>query len=366
VDGVNDDDSLVRVLDEDGVPVAEDAVPDLDEETLVDIYRDMRLTRHFDERAITLQRQGRIGTFASAAGQEGAQVGSTYALSDDDWILYQYREHGAVVVRDLDADYLSYWMGHESGNAGLADKHVFPLNIAIADHLPHAVGMSWASKLTGDDGVTVVHFGDGATSEGDFHEAMNFAGVFDTPTVFFCNNNGWAISHPVERQTASDTIAVKADAYGMEGVRVDGMDPLACYKVTKEAVDRARDPAEGESRPTLIEAVSYRYGAHTTADDPSAYRDETEVERWKDRDPIDRFEAFLRRTGRLDDERDAEIRARIEDHVAAIIEAAAEVEREPASMFDHAYADLPPELRRQRAGFLDILDRYGDEAFLRD
>jgi pyruvate dehydrogenase E1 component alpha subunit len=144
------------------------------------------------------------------------------------------------------------------------------------------------------------------------------------------------------------------------------MDPLACYKVTKEAVDRARDPGADETRPTLIEAVTYRYGAHTTADDPSVYRDDEEVERWKDRDPLARFESFLRRTDRLDDDLDAEIRAGIEDHVAAIIEASAEVAADPSSMFDHAYAELPPELRRQRAGFLDVLDRYGDEAFVRD
>jgi len=361
-----DPDEFVRVLDEEGRVVDEAAMPDLDDETLVGMYRDMRLTRHFDQRAINIQRQGRIGTFASGAGQEGAQIGSTYALAPDDWILYQYREHGAVVVRDLDAGYLEYWMGHESGNASLADRHVFPLNIAIADHLPHAVGMAWASKLKDDGRATVVHFGDGATSEGDFHEAMNFAGVFDTPTVFFCNNNGWAISHPVENQTASDTIAVKADAYGMEGIRVDGMDPLACYAVTKEAVERARDPEAGETRPTLIEAVTYRFGAHTTADDPTVYRDDAEVERWKERDPLQRFEAFLRRTGRLDDERDAAIQADIEEHVAAVIDEASETEADPESMFDHAYADLPPELQRQREGFLSMLSAYGDEAFLRE
>jgi pyruvate dehydrogenase E1 component alpha subunit len=361
-----DDGEFVRVLDEDGRVVDAGTMPDLSDETLVGMYRDMRLTRHFDRRAINVQRQGRIGTFASAAGQEGAQVGSTYALADDDWILYQYREHGAVVVRGLDAGYLEYWMGHESGNASLADKHVFPLNIAIADHLPHAVGMSWASKLKGDDRAAVVHFGDGATSEGDFHEAMNFAGVFDTPTVFFCNNNGWAISHPVENQTASDTIAVKADAYGVPGVRVDGMDPLACYAVTAEAVERARNPADGETRPTLIEAVTYRFGAHTTADDPTVYRDDEEVEAWKERDPLARFEAFLRRTDRLDDELDADIQAAVEDHVATIIDESSEFEADPESMFDDAYAELPPALRRQREGFLSMLDRYGDEAFLRE
>ena len=361
-----DDGDFVRVLDESGTVVDEAAMPDVDDETLVGMYRDMRLTREFDRRVITLQRQGRVGTFASGAGQEGAQVGSTYALHDDDWILYQYREHGSVVVRDLDAGYLEYWMGHESGNASLAEKGVFPLNISIASHLPHAVGMSWASKLKGDDRAAVVHFGDGATSEGDFHEAMNFAGVFDTPTVFFCNNNGWAISHPVENQTASATIAQKADAYGMAGVRVDGMDPLACYAVTKEAVERARDPDEGEGRPTLVEAVTYRFGAHTTADDPTVYRDEEEVETWKARDPLTRFEAFLRKTGRLDDELDAEIQADAEDHVAAVVDEATERQGDPESMFEDAYAELPPELARQREGFLSMLDEYGDEAFLRE
>jgi pyruvate dehydrogenase E1 component alpha subunit len=361
-----DDTELVRVLDEDGRPVAGAEIPDLADETLLGIYRDMRLTRAFDEKAISIQRQGRLGTFASAAGHEGAQVGSTYALADDDWICYQYREHGAVVVRGLDAEYLEYWMGHERGNAALADDSIFPLNITIADHIPHAVGMSWASKLKDEEKAFVVHFGDGATSEGDFHEGMNFAGVFDTPTVFFCNNNQWAISVPAERQTASATFARKAEAYGFEGVRVDGMDPLAVYAVTRDAVEKAKSPAEGEARPTLIEAVMYRYGAHTTADDPTVYRDEAEVERWKERDPITRFETFLRETGRLDAERVAAIEAEIEDRVAAVVDAAAGAARNPAEMFDYAYAEVPDELRRQREAFLDMLTQYGDEAFLRE
>ncbi|MFC6766327.1 thiamine pyrophosphate-dependent enzyme, partial [Natrinema soli] len=230
-----DPDDRIRILDADGTVLAPELEPDLEPETLRSMYRDMRFARRFDERMISLQRQGRLGTYSSLAGQEGAQIGSTYALADDDMLSFQYREHGALAARGLPWEYLLYWMGHEAGNAALADIDVFPLNISIAGHLPHAVGWAWAAKLNGDDRVGVVHFGDGSTSEGDFHEAMNFAGVFDTPNVFVCNNNQWAISVPRERQTASATIAQKARAYGFAGVQVDGMDPLATYVVTAAA-----------------------------------------------------------------------------------------------------------------------------------
>ncbi|MGM0592466.1 MAG: pyruvate dehydrogenase (acetyl-transferring) E1 component subunit alpha [Halobacteriota archaeon] len=357
---------LHRVLDDDGTLVEGAKVPELSDEQLVQMYRDMRLARQFDERAISLQRQGRMGTYASLAGQEGAQVGSTHALADTDWILFQYREHGAVVVRGLDADYLTYWMGHEAGNAALVDKHIFPLNISVGAHLPHAVGMAWASKLKGERRAFVCHFGDGATSEGDFHEAMNFAGVFDTPTIFFCNNNQWAISIPRERQTASVTIAQKAIAYGFESVRVDGMDPLAVYKVTREAAEKAKDPEEGQRRPTLVEAVQYRFGAHTTADDPTVYRDADEVERWRAKDPISRFESFLRETGRLDDEGVDAIESEVREHVSEIVREAETFEADPEIMFDYAYEELPPELRRQRESFERFRVEFGDESFLRD
>ena len=280
-------DDPLQILDPEGQVVDGATVPDLSDDALVSMYRDMRFARHLDERLISLQRQGRLGTYSSLAGQEGSQIGSMYALDDSDWVLYQYREHGAVVVRGALAEYLQYWMGHESANAALAEVNIAPLNITIGDHLPHAVGMAWASKLKGEDKAFVSHFGDGATSEGDFHEALNFAGVFDTPNVFVCNNNQWAISVPAERQTAAATFAQKAEAYGFEGIRVDGMDPLAMYRITKLAVEKARGDTSGDSlRPTLIEAIQYRYGAHTTADDPSVYREESEVEEWKEKDPI--------------------------------------------------------------------------------
>jgi pyruvate dehydrogenase E1 component alpha subunit len=356
----------VRVLDEDGSVVGE--VPDLDDETLGAIYREMRLARRFDIRAVSLQRQGRMGTYPPLSGQEGAQIGSAHALDDEDWVFPSYREHGVSLVRGLPLkQVLLYWMGHEKGNYIPEDLNMFTVAVPIATQVPHATGAAWASKLKGEERAFVCYFGDGATSEGDFHEGMNFAGVFDTPNVFFCNNNQWAISVPRERQTASATIAQKADAYGFEGVQVDGMDPLAVYAVTRAAVEKAKDPTEGERRPTLIEAVQYRFGAHTTADDPSVYRDEAEVERWKRKDPIPRMEAFLRETGRLDDERIDAIESQIEEEVAGAIDAAESEERpEPESMFENVYAELPPELREQRASFAELRERLGDEAFLRE
>jgi pyruvate dehydrogenase E1 component alpha subunit len=356
----------VQVLAEDGSVVGD--VPDLSDEELVDMYRNMQLARHFDRRAVSLQRQGRMGTYPPLSGQEGAQIASAMALEEDDWLFPSYREHIATYIRGVPlSQTLQYWMGDERGNSVEADVNVFPIAVPIATQIPHATGTSWASKLKGDQKGFLVYFGDGATSEGDFHEGMNFAGVFDTPTVFFCNNNQWAISVPRERQTASDTIAQKAQAYGFDGVQVDGMDPLAVYTVTHEALQKARDPAEGERRPTLIEAVQYRFGAHTTADDPSVYRDEEEVERWRKRDPIPRLEQFLRDTGRLDDEAVDAIQTEIEEEVAGAIDAAEDIARpDPESMFAYTFEELPPRLREQATEFEALRDKYGDDAFLRE
>ncbi|AZQ13959.1 thiamine pyrophosphate-dependent dehydrogenase E1 component subunit alpha [Halorubrum sp. PV6] len=366
------DEDVYRVLGPDGSPLPDATVPDLSDEEFRAIYRDLVITRRFDERAVSLQRQGRIGTYAPCAGQEGSAVGSTHALADEDLISYQYREHGAVVVRDLLADYLPYWLGHESGTEAIAEGNVFPLNIGIAAHLPHAVGAAWAFDYRDEDRVVAAHFGDGATSEGDFHEALNFAGVFDTPTVFCCHNNGWAISIPERRQTASDTFARKATAYGFEGVRVDGMDPLASYAVTREAAERARGGADaaaddtGSPRPTLVEFVEYRFGAHTTADDPTAYRDADAVEPWRALDPLDRMETFLRETGRIDDAGVEAIREDADEVVADAIDAAESVTADPSDMFDYAYDDIPPEIRRQRDELLGMVAEHGDDAFVRD
>ncbi|MFC7071170.1 pyruvate dehydrogenase (acetyl-transferring) E1 component subunit alpha [Halobaculum lipolyticum] len=355
---------VYRVLGPDGEVRGE--LPDLDEETLLAIYRDMVTARRFDERAVSLQRQGRIGTYAAIEGQEASSVAATHALRDDDPVFYQYREHGAVVARGFPPEYLAYWMGHEAGTAGLADIDVFPLNIGIAAHLPHAVGAAMAFDYRGDDRVACAHFGDGATSEGDFHEALNFAGVFDAPSVFVCHNNGWAISIPREDQTASPTLAQKADAYGFEGVRVDGMDPLAVYRVVDEAARKARGGTDGDHRPTLIETVEYRFGAHTTADDPSAYRDDDAGDAWRAWDPIPRMAGFLRREGIADDERLEAIREEADERVAAVIDEAERFEADPAAMFDDVYAETPRELERQKEGLLAAIERHGRDAFLRE
>ncbi|MFW6317175.1 MAG: pyruvate dehydrogenase (acetyl-transferring) E1 component subunit alpha [Halorubrum sp.] len=359
-------DDPVRVLDEGGEVVGD--VPDLGDEELVDMYRHMRLARHFDGRAVSLQRQGRMGTYPPLSGQEGAQIGSAMALGDDDWMVPSYREHGAALVHGLPlTQTLLYWMGHEAGNKAPADVNVFPVAVPIASQVPHATGASWAAKLRESDEVFLCYFGDGATSEGDFHEGVNFAGVFDTPTVFFCNNNQWAISVPRERQTRSATLAQKAEAYGIDGVQVDGMDPLAVYAVTAAAAEKARDPDPDRPRPTLIEAVQYRFGAHTTADDPTVYRDDDEVERWKAKDPIPRLEAYLRSEGVLDDERVAAIETAVEERVADAIDAAeSEARPTPSELFEHAYAELPHELKRQREAFEAFREAHGDEAFLEE
>lgn len=356
---------MVRVLDEDGGVVGD--VPDLDDDELVEMYRQMKLARHFDERAVSLNRQGRMGTYPPLSGQEGAQIGSAMAMADDDWMIPSYREHAAALVRGQGlTETLRYWMGDERGDSPDEGTNVFTVAVPIASQIPHATGMAWAEKLQsdGDHGAFLCYFGDGATSEGDFHEGLNFAGVFDTPNVFFCNNNQWAISVPRERQTASDTLAQKAQAYGFEGVQVDGMDPLAVYSVTREALQKARDPDEEQPRPTMIEAVQYRFGAHTTADDPSVYRTDEEEERWRAKDPIPRLESYLRSQGVLDDDRIEAIQASVEDEVAdAIDEAEATADPDPQSMFDHVYAEQTPELREQAERFAQLREKHGDDAF---
>jgi pyruvate dehydrogenase E1 component alpha subunit len=260
-------------------------------------------------------------------------------------------------------DVLLYWMGNEISNHTPEDLNLFSVSISVGTHIPHATGLAWASKLKDENRAFLCNFGDGATSQGDFHEGLNFAGVFDVPAIFLCNNNHWAISASPDQQTGSKTYAQKAEAYGFEGILVDGMDPLAMYKVLRDAVKKAKNPADREARPTLIEAKMYRYGPHTTADDPTVYRDEEELERWKDRDPITRFETFLRDRGLLNDDRVAEIEKEVQEVVADAIDRAEAYEPDPYSMFEHVYEEETPRLREQHQSLKDLQDRHGEELF---
>src|SRR5499427_7274970 len=263
----------LSILDGDGKLDAK-LDPKLAPNDLKRLYRAMVLGRRLDERMLRLQRQGRIGTFAPIKGQEASQLGSSFTLAATDWMVPSFRETAAMIWRGWPIEkLLLFFAGHLEGGQPAPDQHDLPIAIPVSTQLPHAVGLAYAAQYRQDDVVVMVYFGDGATSEGDFHEALNFAGVWHVPVVFVCQNNQWAISVPLKKQTHSRTIAQKALAYGLPGIQVDGNDVLAVYAAAREAVDRAR----GGGGPTLIECVTYRLGVHTTADDPSKYRSDAEV-----------------------------------------------------------------------------------------
>ncbi|SFS63203.1 pyruvate dehydrogenase E1 component alpha subunit [Marininema halotolerans] len=319
----------------------------LSEDQKLSFYHWMAMVRHFDRRSVILQRQGRIGTYAPLEGQEAAQVGSALALSQEDWIFPSYREHGVAMVAGLPLTHiLLYWMGRVEGNRTPKGVRVLPPYVPIATQLPQAMGASWAAKLKKEQSVAIAYFGDGATSEGDFHEALNFAGVFKLPAIFFCQNNGYAISVPFSRQSAVPTVAERAAAYGLKGIRVDGNDVLATYQATREAVRRAR-AGEGS---TLIEAVTYRKGSHTTADDATRYREKEEVEEWvQKKDPLSRYERLLTAEGLLDEAERIAWEKHCREHIDQAVQEAEEMLAPPPThLFDHVFADMPVTLHRQR------------------
>ena len=310
---------------------------------LLELYRRMVLLRTYDERSVVYHRQGRIGTYAIFWNHEAIQAGATFALTDDDWIFPSYRESAIGLIRGLPVQtLLQWWRGHPSGWWSPADWNVASITVPIATHLPHAAGLAWGKKLRGEDTVAMAFFGDGATSEGAFHEGVNLAAVMDAPVVFVCNNNQWAISTPIEAQTRAETLADKAVGYGIPGVRVDGLDVLAVYEAAREAVARAR----AGGGPTLIEAVHYRAAPHATADDPRAYIDLARVEEERAKECVGRCEAFLRDAGLLTDSVVAATRQEAEDLVRAGITAAeAAPPPDPELMFTHAYVDPPGNVR---------------------
>lgn len=339
----------LSILTEKG-EVDKELEPDLSEELLIRLYRTMVLSRRFDERSLSLQRQGRIGTFAPITGQE-AQIGAVAALQPTDWFAPSFRETGAQLWRGVGMDLILLYNGGfrnpgDEETTGERQNNL-PVAVPVATQVLHAVGLGWAIKYRKKKDVVMTFFGDGATSEGDFHEGLNFAGVYQTPVIFLCQNNHWAISVPLERQTRSKTLAQKAIAYGMPGLQVDGNDVLALYVASREAVERARTGGG----PTLIESVTYRMNVHTTADDPTRYRKEEEVNQWKERDPITRFKTYLNGKG-IPDEKlkglDEEISKEIQAAVDKAEEKMKRLQEQPLRMFDHIFAELPPTLRRHR------------------
>ena len=325
--------------------------PDIPEETHLKLHRTLLLARKFDERLLNLQRQGRIGTFAPISGQEAAQLGSVALLRPSDWMLPAFRETAAEIWRGRSLEsVIIYNNGYSEGAEIPPDLNNLPISVPVGSQILHAVGLGWAAKYRQTDAVAMTFFGDGATSEGDFHEGLNFAGVFQAPVIFVCQNNHWAISMPVARQTRSKTLAQKAIAYGIPGIQVDGNDILAVYAAAKEAVDRAR---AGQG-PTLIECVTYRMAVHTTADDPKRYRTEEEVDKWRERDPIVRYQKYLVGKGLLSEDNIAGIEAEVLEEIQAAIDGAEEQMKalgDPIDMFEHAYARMPAYLKEQKEAF---------------
>jgi pyruvate dehydrogenase E1 component alpha subunit len=342
----------LSILDSDG-NLDSALEPDLSPDDLKALYRAMLLGRRLDERMLRLQRQGRIGTFAPIKGQEASQMGSAFTLRRTDWMVPSFRETAAMLWRGWPIEkILLFFAGYLEGGQPAPDQHDLPITIPVATQLPHAVGLAYAAQYKGDDAVVMAFCGDGATSEGDFHEALNFAGVWHVPIVFVVQNNQWAISVPLKKQTHSRTLAQKALAYGFPGIQVDGNDVLAVYAASREAVDRAR----AGRGPTLVECVTYRLGVHTTADDPSRYRSEEEVRAWERKDPLTRFKAYLEKKTLTVDGLEAEVEAEIARGVKAFEERAA---ADPLAMFDHVYAQRPPHLEQQRAELEARLRRGG-------
>jgi len=344
----------LEVLNKDGT-VDKDLMPELSADQLVKLYRDMVQIRKYDKKALNLQRQGRINTYSSIRGQEAAQAGLAMAMAPQDWLVPSFREHGIMNLRGVPAHFIyAYWKGDERGNVMPEGVNCLPTAVPVGSQLIHAAGVGLAFKLRGQDAVAVGFGGDGSSSEGDFHEALNFAGVYKAPVVFYIQNNQWAISVPFRNQTAAKSIAQRAAGYGFPGIQVDGNDVLAVYACAKEALGRARSGGG----PTLIEAHTYRMESHTTADDATRYRPAEELEYWKQRDPLDRMRAFLESRKLWNDKKE---QALLEEAAAAVEAEVAALEAmpapDPADIFNHMYHEIPWNLREERDALLREMGR---------
>lgn len=333
----------LEILDEHG-DTDENLMPPLNDGDVRRIYELMVLSRAFDERALSLQREGRIGTYPSILGQEAAQVGSAYALEKTDWVFPSFRETGMYLTMGYPVSRLfQYWAGDERGLVCPDDLNILPVSVSVGTHIPHAVGAAMAAQYRGDRTAVVAYFGDGGTSKGDFHEGFNIAGVFKAPVVFICQNNQWAISLPRERQTAAATLAQKAQAYGFNGVQVDGNDVFAVYRAVREALQKARSGGG----PSFIECYTYRLSHHTTADDASRYRSSEEVEHWQKKDPILRLGRYMEKSGLMSGEFLKEVEERTGEIIdAAVREAEGMEPPRPRDMFLNTSEELSQRQKR--------------------
>ncbi len=358
---------IIQVLKEDGTVSSRfKKETDLTEQDLKKIYETMILTRVYEERSLKLQRSGRIGFYIGCKGQEASHIGSAYALKMDDWVFPAYREPGVLFLRGIA---LKTMICQMMGNAGdptmgrqmpchysYKEGNNGSVSSPLATQIPHAVGIAYAAKYMKHKIVSLTYFGEGSTSEGDFHTGLNFAAVFKSPVVFICQNNQWAISVPVARQTVSESIAIKAKAYGMPGVKVDGNDVLAMYQVTKDAIERARN---GEG-PTLIESFTYRLGSHSSSDDAARYRPEGELESWEQKDPIIRFEKYLLSENILTPESIKKIKDDAEEEFTQAVKEAEKVGLPPLeTLFTDVYKDMPESLREQMEDLINEQKRLG-------
>jgi 2-oxoisovalerate dehydrogenase E1 component alpha subunit len=344
-----------RILRPDGTLEKGAAPPSIAPEVLLRLYRTMLLNRRVDERMVTLQRQGRIGFYIGSTGEEAAVLGSVFPLKEADWLLLCYRELGAALWRGYPLyDLFCQLFGNADdavkgrqmpNHYALPQYRIGSISSPIGTQIPQATGIAMAAKITGSEDIALTYFGDGATSNSDFHAGMNFAGVFSAPMIFLCRNNRWAISVPFSKQTASEDIAVKAQAYGIEGIRIDGNDIFAVISATQKAADKAR----AGGGPTLIEAETYRVSPHSTSDDPRSYRDEAEVEPWKDKDPILRLRRYLILESLWSEDKDLELEEEIQTEILTNLKKAESVGPPPLkSMFEDVYSDIPWHLKEQQ------------------
>jgi len=342
---IPDDCEFYQIIDKEGALVSED--PNFSEDLLREMYWWMLYGRMADDKAIKLQRQGRLGTYAPGTGQEAAQVGSALAMGKEDWLFPSFRELPSYMIRGMPFENnLLYFMGDVRGNRVPEGSRSFPIFVPVSTQVPIAAGFAFTQKIKKNDSVVLCYLGDGGTSEGDFHEGMNFAGVFGAPVVYVVQNNQWAISVSRKRQTASRTIAQKGMAYGFPGIYVDGNDVLAVYKVTMEALERAR---KGEG-PTFIEAFTYRRLMHTTADDPTRYRTEEEQKDWEDKDPLKRFRLYLEKKGIWTEEWEKDLVEKAKGLIKDSVEKAESLpELEPRDLFRYLYSEMTPALEEQLA-----------------